>query len=652
MSRIQDQLADDIIDFIQKHNDHPAIDNLDYHLEGGRDYNTNVFNTIVKAAVEMIEFFDDDYRRGESEDDNYWDVIELIVWYNAAKEGRKSSRVMNNLTDREEDDLMSYMDEMDDVLKEYRAWIRGAGRNNHERRSNRVHARSGSGDSRRNRRDDDRGSRRDNNERRTPRRRRDDSESNNGTNTRCSRIAEKREERENERAEKNVRAPRSNREWRKEETQAPKVTYFSTPWEARSYPRRDLTEIPYVNHDTQLLFLTFDNEGFVNWIVKEKSEVHPEDHKHAISMYIYESRRNQYVAERDRKVNYVSDSIEIDADMVENELVQEALEKRRELGIIKKEDTFMTLNDGMKSEILVEVADKKLSNRAKQESIRNAELIKQGKDADPLGNISMISIHEDKARYRTPKQAVNVIMARVGDELASNNNRNTGYYMRYRDANILYKFENEETRDITRNLMTALMDTTTSTDINKILNTLKQNLPIDVFTRFNTKGNHVATMGLHYILGFTNIRVNDFTDDLPDLSEFLMSEMAKGSTDTAAVNEFNKYVSTQLANVVEPTKEMIKSTDSTVNDVLLETLVRQSLYTLDEGLITYVPMMSMELGLSTEGRNIIPRDNSKFISSLIKPNASPLDYLYTSDGCYFRVVHSNGERIVLEYIRM
>lgn len=663
MSRIEDQITDSVIDYIQRMIDRSslAFDELDIVLEGRKNYETRQMATIVNDILNFTDFFNDYYYPNNRSDKNETLALELVVNYNAAKIAKNNRAIWDKLDNEEYDFLNRVFDEMDDVLVEHRRYLKESNRG--DRRSPRDSRYDDRTTARRDSRPRYGREHQDDNRRRTSERgsratagrrhQHDDSPIEHARGARYQKRIEQNQHEDEVRQRDQSQSSDDRKRWN-ETSDRYRDRYLSSVEEAACYLKHPGHErVPYFNPYNQGLLIRL-RDGAVEYEVKEKnSEMGIEEQKYLIETLVAKHREKERCFDTNREA-IVVDGLEIEKELYQNKYMDDVVAQMIKDKEVKEGTTFKQLTEEQKKQALMLVSDMRLREAEKQVALKNIQLMERGIDAHDNSKIEVIQLPEPKEGRLSIRDAVNRALLQVSTQSIRGNDKAKVYITRYQEINPLAKFMTSSERDIAKSFLSGLRRG--STDLKKFNISLKQNIPIHVFNLLNKRATDIVNQGIFAYIKLP-IKMSDYIGEIDELAEFLVQQANEGTLQTSDLDKFLKFVVANCARISDVELKQLEAIyGRSDNSGYVESLLNETLFELRQGNLYYLPMTAVELGLNYEDYYRINKADNKFLSSLIRscvenPTQKDChvfdDIFVTSDNQYFRLLDADHSTMVI-----
>ena len=643
--QFEEDLKRDIIDYIRDRapND-PGFDELDLQIGESR----NAIYTLIDAAAQVYEYYMEDVHRGKDTNWCYDEAISYVCDVKRAAIINRDRRLQQKYSDKELDGIEDLLDEharnSADMKDYFRDGPRGA--RNDRYRGNRDDRQGG-----RNRRDnrrDDRSIWRDGND--SNRSSRDRRDADDGADARARALNARQQKEEEKREER--RLPSRLRNQQQEDglqrQMDRKVEMLTSLKEALSKPQQDdFIAVPYYMPQTQRLKASVDKAGKVEYEVMEMKDMHPEDHKHVIRTMMDRYQDKRFENPQEKTVRYIVDGIELPTSMVENERVDAILQEMVDRKEIKENVLFNDLPEETKRTIIQEATRRYEFEAAQSRAEERAKRIENG-DMSEEKVIEVYPMQLSNDKFNSITQAIQAARISYGAGIKSPLDKNIGYSAKVSVIGIEYTFSNPSECRVQLQLLTGLFQR--SATIQKIAMSLSErSIDADLRIKLNERCTNACNEGLRYIFKMPNINMDSFVDDINDFAEFIQGKQERGELSKAQVDLFNQYVCRETAKLVRTDAHRLHQYYPEKSLEVAHELMLTSAIMNEDAVLTFLPYLSVELGLTTE-HNLINIDsvNTPLLSTLFR-NVVPSSttYIITSDDKVYKVTQTNTVEYLL-----
>lgn len=647
--QFEEDLKRDIIDYIRDRapND-PGFDELDLQIGESR----NAIYTLIDAAAQVYEYYMEDVHRGKDTNWCYDEAISYVCDVKRAAIINRDRRLQPKYSDKELDGIEDLLDEharnSADMKDYFRDGPRGA-RNDRYRgnRDDRQGGRSRDRNRRDNRRDDRSIWRDGNDSNRSSRDRRD---ADDGADARARALNARQQKEEEKREER--RLPSRLRNQQQEDglqrQMDRKVEMLTSLKEALSKPQQDdFIAVPYYMPQTQRLKASVDKAGKVEYEVMEMKDMHPEDHKHVIRTMMDRYQDKRFENPQDKTVRYIVDGIELPTSMVENERVDAILREMVDRNEIKENVLFNDLPEETKRTIIQEATRRYEFEAAQIRAEERAKRIENG-DMSEEKVIEVYPMQLSNDKFNSITAAIQAARISYGAGIKSPLDKNIGYSAKVSVIGIEHTFSNPSECRVQLQLLTGLFQR--SATIQKIAMSLaERSIDADLRIKLNERCTNACNEGLRYIFKMPNINMDSFVDDINDFAEFIQGKQERGELSKAQVDLFNQYVCRETAKLVRTDAHRLHQYYPEKSLEVAHELMLTSAIMNEDAVLTFLPYLSVELGLTIE-YNLINIDsvNTPLLSTLFR-NVVPSSttYIITSDDKVYKVTQTNTVEYLL-----
>lgn len=647
--QFEEDLKRDIIDYIRDRapND-PGFDELDLQIGESR----NAIYTLIDAAAQVYEYYMEDVHRGKDTNWCYDEAISYVCDVKRAAIINRDRRLQQKYSDKELDGIEDLLDEhasnSADMKDYFRDGPRGA-RNDRYRgnRDDRQGGRSRDRNRRDNRRDDRSIWRDGNDSNRSSRDRRDTDD---GADARARALNARQQKEEEKREER--RLPSRLRNQQQEDglqrQMDRKVEMLTSLKEALSKPQQDdFIAVPYYVPQTQRLKASVDKAGKVEYEVMEMKDMHPEDHKHVIRTMMDRYQDKRFENPQEKTVRYIVDGIELPTSMVENERVDAILQEMVDRKEIKENVLFNDLPEETKRTIIQEATRRYEFEAAQSRAEERAKRIENG-DMSEEKVIEIYPMQLTNDKFNSITAAIQAARISYGAGIKSPLDKNIGYSAKVSVIGIEHTFSNPSECRVQLQLLTGLFQR--SATIQKIAMSLaERSIDADLRIKLNERCTSACNEGLRYIFKLPNISMDSFVDDINDFAEFIQGKQERGELSKAQVDLFNQYVCRENAKLVRTDAHRLHQYYPEKSLEVAHELMLTSAIMNEDAVLTFLPYLSVELGLTTE-HNLINIDsvNTPLLSTLFR-NVVPSSttYIITSDDKVYKVTQTNTVEYLL-----
>lgn len=645
--QFEEDLKRDIIDYIRDRapND-PGFDELDLQLGESR----NAIYTLIDAAAQIYEYYMEDLHRGKDTNWCYDEAISYTCDVKRAAIINRDRRLQQQYSDKELDGIEALLDEHARVSADMKDYLRDGprGARNDRYRSNRDDRRDARRD--RNRRDsrrDDRSIWRDGND--SNRSARDRRDADDGADARARALNARQQKEEEKREERRLPSRlRNQQEDGLQRQMDRKVEMLTSLKEALNKPQQDdFIAVPYYMPQTQRLKASVDKAGKVEYEVLEVKDMHPEDHKHVIRTMMDRYQDKRFENPQDKTVRYIVDGIELPTSMVENERVDAILQEMVDRKEIKENVLFNDLPEETKRTIIQEATRRYEFEAAQIRAEERAKRIENG-DMSEEKVIEIYPMQLSNDKFNSITQAIQAARISYGAGIKSPLDKNIGYNAKVSVLGIEHTFSNPSECRVQLQLLTGLFQRTAT--IQKIAMSLSErSIDADLRIKLNERCTKACNEGIRYILKLPNIHMDSFTDDINDFAEFIQGKQERGELSKAQVDLFNQYVCRETAKLVRTDAHRLHQYYPEKSLEVAHELMLTSAIMNEDAVLTFLPYLSVELGLTTE-HNLINIDsvNTPLLSTLFR-NVVPSSttYIITSDDKVYKVTQTNTVEYLL-----
>lgn len=647
--QFEEDLKRDIIDYIRDRapND-PGFDELDLQLGESR----NAIYTLIDAAAQVYEYYMEDVHRGKDTNWCYDEAISYVCDVKRAAIINRDRRLQQKYSDKELDGIEDLLDEharnSADMKDYFRDGPRGA--RNDRYRANRDD-RQGNRSRDRNRRDnrrDDRSIWRDGND--SNRSSHDRRDADDGADARARALNARQQKEEEKREER--RLPSRLRNQQQEDglqrQMDRKIEMLTSLKEALSKPQQDdFIAVPYYMPQTQRLKASVDKAGKVEYEVLEVKDMHPEDHKHVIRTMMDRYQDKRFENPQDKTVRYIVDGIELPTSMVENERVDAILQEMVDRKEIKENVLFNDLPEDTKRTIIQEATRRYEFEAAQIRAEERAKRIENG-DMSEEKVIEIYPMQLTNDKFNSITAAIQAARISYGAGIKSSLDKNIGYNAKVSVLGIEHTFSNPSECRVQLQLLTGLFQRTAT--IQKIAMSLSErSIDADLRIKLNERCTKACNEGIRYILKLPNIHMDSFIDDINDFAEFIQGKQERGELSKAQVDLFNQYVCRETAKLVRTDAHRLHQYYPEKSLEVAHELMLTSAIMNEDAVLTFLPYLSVELGLTNE-HNLINIDsvNTPLLSTLFR-NVVPSSttYIITSDDKVYKVTQTNTVEYLL-----